>query len=87
MQAYHVVVDSQHRAWGNLWTSDRLVRYDPAKKTWAVFELPVRGSEIRHIALHERDGKVFIIVPVYRTSQMGVLTTRTEREIAETLKN
>ena len=87
MQAYHVVVDSQHRAWGNLWTSDRLVRYDPAKNTWAVFELPVRGSEIRHIALHERDGKVFIIVPVYRTSQMGVLTMRTEREIAETLKN
>jgi streptogramin lyase len=87
MQAYHVAVDSQHRPWGNLWTSDRLVRYDAAKKSWTVFDLPVRGSEIRHIALHERDGKIFVIVPVYRTSQMGVLTVRTEREIAETLKN
>ena len=37
--------------------------------------------------MHEQDGKVSIVVPVYRTSQMGVFTTRTEREIADTLKN
>jgi len=42
----------------------------------------VRGSEIRHISLLERDGKVFVVVPVYRTSQMGVMTVRSEAELA-----
>ena len=82
MQAYHIAVDSKHHVWGNLWTSDRIVRLDPANNQWAVFDLPVRGTEIRHIALHESGGKVFVIVPVYRTSQMGVMTVRSEAELA-----
>ena len=82
MQAYHIAVDSKHRVWGNLWTADRIVRLDPGTNTWAIFDLPVRGTEIRHIALHERDGKLFVVVPVYRTSQMGVMTVRSEAELA-----
>jgi streptogramin lyase len=82
MQAYHIAVDSKHRVWGNLWTADRIVRLDPSTNTWAIFDLPVRGTEIRHIALHERDGKLFVVVPVYRTSQMGVMTVRSEAELA-----
>src|SRR5262245_22168467 len=82
MQAYHITVDSKHNVWGNLWTSDRIVRFDPTKNAWAVFDLPVRGTEIRHIALLERGDKVYVIVPVYRTSQMGVLTLRSEAELA-----
>jgi virginiamycin B lyase len=83
MQAYHAVIDSKHRVWANLWTSDRLVRYDPDHKTWATFNLPVRGSEIRHISMLEKDGKISIVVPVYRTNQMGVLTVRSEAEMAQ----
>jgi streptogramin lyase len=83
MQGYHAAIDSQHRVWVNLWTSDRIARYDPDHKQWATFNLPVRGSEIRHISLLEKDGKTFVVVPVYRTNQMGVLTVRSEREIAE----
>jgi len=82
MQAYHIAVDSRHNVWGNLWTSDRIVRLDPATNQWAVFDLPVRGTEIRHIALHESGGKVFVVMPVYRTSQMGVMTVRGEAELA-----
>ena len=82
MQAYHTAVDSKHRVWGNLWTADRIVRLDPSTHTWAVFDLPVRGTEIRHIALSERDGKLSVVVPVYRTSQMGVMTVRSEAELA-----
>jgi len=40
------------------------------------------GTEIRHIALHKRDGKLFVVVPVYRTSQMGVMTVRSEAKLA-----
>ena len=82
MQAYHIAVDSKHRVWGNLWTSDRIVRPDPGTNTWAIFDLPVRGTEIRHIALSERGDKVSVVVPVYRTSQMGVMTVRSEAELA-----
>jgi len=82
MQPYHIVVDSRHNVWGNLWTSDRIVKLDPKTDTWTVFDLPVRGTEIRHISLLEREGKVHVVMPVYRTNHMGVLTVRTEAEVA-----
>jgi hypothetical protein len=58
------------------------VRLDPATNTWTAFDLPVRGTEIRHIALDERSGATKVIVPVYRTNQMGVMTLRSESELA-----
>jgi streptogramin lyase len=82
MQAYHIAVDSAHNVWGNLWTADRIVKLDPATNTWTVFDLPARGTEIRHISLLERGDKLYVVVPVYRTSQMGVMTVRSEAEIA-----
>ena len=81
MQPYHIAVDSKHNVWGNLWTSDRIVRLDPGTTTWTTFDLPVRGTEIRHIALHERDGKLYVIMPVYQSSQMAVMTIRSEAEL------
>src|SRR5262252_6998521 len=83
MQPYHIAVDQNHNVWANLWTSDRIARYDPANNKWTMFELPVRGTEIRHVSLLERDGKTQVIVPVYRSSQMGVMTLRSDAEIAE----
>lgn len=82
MQPYHIAVDSKHNVWGNLWTSDRIVKLDPATNAWTAFDLPVRGTEIRHIALLERDGRMQVVMPVYRTNQMGVMVVRSEAEIA-----
>jgi len=82
MQPYHIAVDHNHNVWGNLWTSDEIAKYDPAANKWTMFELPVRGTEIRHVSLMERDGKTQVVVPVYRSSQMGVLSVRSEAEIA-----
>jgi streptogramin lyase len=82
MQPYHISVDSKHNVWGNLWTADEIFRYDPSTNKWATFELPVRGTEIRHISLLERGDKIAVVMPVYRTSQMGVLTLRSEAELA-----
>jgi len=81
MQPYHIAVDTKHNLWGNLWTSDRIVKLDPSTTTWTTFDLPVRGTEIRHISLLERDGKVQVVMPVYRSSQMGVMVVRSEAEI------
>jgi hypothetical protein len=76
-------VDNNHNVWANLWTSDHIAKYDPSAGKWTTFELPVRGTEIRHVSLLERDGKTQVIVPVYRSSQMGVMTLRNEAELAE----
>jgi len=82
MQPYHIHVDDNHNVWGNLWTNDQIYRYDPAANKWTMFDLPVRGTEIRHIAVDQRSGKTKVVVPVYRTNQMGVMTLRSEAELA-----
>jgi len=82
MQPYHLVVDAGHNVWGNLWTNDQIVKYDPSRSKWTIFELPVRGTEIRHIALDERHGATQVILPVYRTNQMGVMRLRSEADLA-----
>jgi streptogramin lyase len=82
MQAYHIHVDSKHNVWGNLWTNDQVVKYDPSTAKWTTFEMPVRGSESRHISVHERDGTTKVVLPTYRSHQMFVLTLRSEADIA-----
>jgi hypothetical protein len=83
MQPYHVVADSHHNVWGDLWTNDRIYKYDPSTNKWTLFDLPVHGTEIRHISLLERDGKLQVVMPVYRSSQMGVMTIRSQTEMAD----
>jgi streptogramin lyase len=81
-QPYHIAVDQHHNVWGNLWTADRIAKYDPSKNEWTMFDLPTRGTEIRHISLLEKDGVTKVTVPIYRDSKMGVMTLRSEAEIA-----
>jgi virginiamycin B lyase len=81
-QPYHIAVDQNHNVWGNLWTADRVAKYDPGKGEWTLFDLPVRGTEIRHVSLLERDGVTKVIVPIYRDSKMGVMTLRSEADVA-----
>ncbi|HSV24608.1 MAG TPA: carboxypeptidase regulatory-like domain-containing protein [Xanthobacteraceae bacterium] len=81
-QPYHIAVDDSHNVWANMWTTDRIARYNPGKGEWTMFDLPTRGTEIRHISLLERDGVTKVIVPIYRDSKMGAMTLRSEAEIA-----
>ena len=81
-QPYHILVDSQHNAWGNLWSADHIFRYDPALGRYTKFDLPRRGTEVRFISLDESRGQLEVLVPVYRTGQMGVMTIRSEAEMA-----
>jgi len=83
MQPYHIAVDDSHNVWGNLWTSDQIVKFDPAANKWTTFELPVRGTEIRHISMLSINGKNNVVVPVYRSSQMARMSVRSEAELAE----
>lgn len=83
MQPYHISVDSKHNVWGNLWTNDQIFKYDPATDKWTMFPLPVRGTEMRHLTVDERGGALKVSMPVYRTNQMGVMTARSEADIAK----
>ena len=83
MQPYHISVDSKHNVWGNLWTNDQIFKYDPSTKQWTTFELPVRGTEMRHLTVDERSGVTKISMPVYRTNQMGIMTLRSDADIAK----
>ena len=74
MQPYHIAVDKNHNAWLNIWTSDVVLRYDPAAGKWTTFDLPTRGTEARYISLLEQDGKMQVVVPVFRTSKIAVMT-------------
>ena len=77
MQPYHVHVDSKHRPWTNLWGADRVMRYDPATKTWTAFDLPTRGAEPRYISVREADGEpTQVVLPYFRARKIAVMTLR-----------
>ena len=82
MQPYHVAVDSHHDAWLNIWTSDVIMRYDPAANKWTTFDLPTRGTEARYVSLLERDGTMEVVLPYSRTSKVAVMTFRSEADLA-----
>jgi virginiamycin B lyase len=81
-QPYHIAVDKTHNVWANMWTTDRLARYNPAAGEWTFFDLPTRGTEIRHVSLLEQNDVTKVIVPIYRDSKMGAMTLRSEADLA-----
>jgi len=82
-QPYHIHVDSKHNVWGNLWTNDQIFKYDATADKWTMFELPVRGTEMRHLSVDERSGQLKVSMPVYRTNQMGMMMIRSEDDMAK----
>jgi streptogramin lyase len=85
-QPYQIGVDKAHNVWTNLWSTDKVAKYDPSANQWTLFDLPTRGTESRHISLLERDGQPLrVVIPYERARRVGVLTPRSEAEI-ETLK-
>ena len=55
-QPYHIAVDQNHNVWANMWTTDRHRQIQPVKRRLDVFRPPIRGTEIRHVSLLERNG-------------------------------
>jgi hypothetical protein len=45
--------------------------------------MPVRGSEMRHLSVDEHSGVLKITMPVYRVNAMGVMTIRSDADIAK----
>ena len=47
----------------------------------AEVHIPVHGTESRHISLLEQNGQLHVVIPVYRTNQMAVMTVRSEADL------
>ena len=83
LQPYHITVDSQHNAWTNMWSTDKITKYDPAANKWTVYDLPSRGTEARYISVLERPGQPMqVVVPYSRVRKVAVMTFRSEEDIA-----
>jgi len=46
--------------WTNLMTDDRVVRFDPRREQWTVYQLPSIGCEPRNIAVDDVRGDVWV---------------------------
>ena len=81
-QPYQIGVDKAHNVWTNLWSTDKVAKYNPSAGQWTLFDLLTRGTESRHISLLEREGQPLrVIIPYERARKVGVLTPRTEAEL------
>ena len=81
-QPYQVAIDKGHNVWTNLWSTDKIAKYDQSTNKWTLFELPTRGSESRYISLLERDGQPMqVFIPYYRARKVAVMTGRSEADL------
>ena len=80
-QPYLIRVDKDHNLWGDMWSTDRIFRYNPTSKTWTFFNLPVRGTEARDISAVDTDKGLKIVLPYFRPNKVAVMSFRTEDEI------
>jgi len=76
---YAVVVDKDHMVYTNVSNDDTVAKFNPAAGQWTLYQLPSRGAEVRHIALDELRGDIW--VPYFSTSRIARLRFRTEEEL------
>jgi hypothetical protein len=64
--------------------TDQVLRYDPKADAFTAFDIPTRGSEVRYVSVYEKDGKMQVVLPSYRTRKVTVMAFRSEADIAAT---
>ena len=79
---YHATVDQHHDVWINMMNSDQVLRYDPKTRQFTYFDLPTLGTETRYVSLLEKDGKMEVVLPYFRSLKIGVMTFRSEKDMA-----
>jgi len=79
MNPYSAVVNKDHMVYTNVSSDDSVAKLDPKTTQWTIYSLPSRGTEVRHIALDERNGDIW--VPYANTSRIARLQFRTQEQI------
>ena len=78
---YHATVDSHHDVWINMMNSDQVLRYDPQAKRFTYFDLPTLGTETRYVSLLEKDGRIEVVLPEFRTMKIAVMSFRSAQDL------
>jgi streptogramin lyase len=81
---YNTVVDKNHLIWTNLMSDDAVARFDPKSEQWTIYKLPSIAAEIRHIAVDDIRGEVW--VPYRESDRAARLQFRTPAQM-QALKN
>jgi streptogramin lyase len=77
-QPYATAVDKNGVVWINTINLDRIVRFDPKTERFTEFQLPTRGTEVRHIQVDNRTNPPTIWVPYNRVNKVVRLQFRTQ---------
>ncbi len=73
---YAVAVDKNHQAWINMINSDHVARFDPASQRFIEYQLPTRGTEIRHIGVDDNKATPEIWICYDRPNKIARLQLR-----------
>ena len=76
---YNTVVDKNHVVWTNLTLDDAVGKFDPKSGQWTIYKLPIVGAELRHIAVDDRTGDVW--VPYREADRAARLEFRTQAQL------
>ena len=83
LQPYSATVDGNHNVYTNT-NDDAVAKFDPNTGEWTVFQLPSRGTEMKHIMTDSRRGDVWVVYAA--TGRVARLQFRTQVQL-ESLKS
>jgi len=78
---YDAMVDSDGMVWTNLTHADRIARFNPSTEEWTEFPLPTVGTETRYIMVDDREGRVEVWAPYWRSNKVARIQFRTQQQL------
>jgi len=73
---YGVAVDHDHNAWIYMLNTDMIARYNPTTKKFTWFQLPSRGTDIRHLTFDYSTTPMSVYIPYNRSNKVARLQFR-----------
>jgi len=73
---YGVVVDNEHNVWINMLNTDMIAKFNPATKKFTEFQMPSRGTDIRHMAFDYTTNPMTIYLPYNRSNKVARIQFR-----------
>jgi len=73
---YGVTVDREHNVWVNMLNTDMIAKYDPSSKKFTWFQMPSRGTDMRHLAFDYSTTPMSIYIPYNRSNKVARIQFR-----------
>jgi streptogramin lyase len=73
---YGVTVDNSHNVWINMLNTDMIAKYDPSTKKFTWFQMPSRGTDMRHLVFDYSTTPMSIYIPYNRSNKVARIQFR-----------